>query len=211
MPRKTSGQDDAADSRARDELILGPPPRIPPLKPSDFTNDAHEITQSLRKASGAPPISHVPDYLATILRHPSLARLSLEIGRQMLGAPTLPLRERELAILRNAWLLQAPYEWGEHVKIGKRVGLTSEEIARCTQGSSAPGWNEKERAILCTAEELYVDAMVTDETWAMLARHYNDMQLIELLIMIGQYTATAYVQNALRTKPDPGNPGLAAR
>jgi 4-carboxymuconolactone decarboxylase len=199
------------DPVARDKEILGPPPRIAPLKPEEFTPDAMEITQNLRKAAGAPPISHVPDYLATILRHPSMARANLEMGRMMLGEGTIPMRDREIVILRNAWLLQAPYEWGEHVKIGRRYGLSEDEVERCKENSSAPGWNEHERALCRVVEELYENASVSDETWATLSKTYNQKTMIELLMMIGSYTSTAFVQNALRTRPDPGNNGLATR
>ena len=71
-------------------------------------------------------------------------------------------RERELAILRVDWLCGAPFEWGEHVDIAKRYGVSREEIERVTQGSSAPGWSEHERAILKGVEESLANYMISD-------------------------------------------------
>lgn len=106
-------------------------------------------------------------------------------------------------------LLQAPYEWGEHVQHSKKYGLTVEEIERVTCGSAAPGWTAHEAAILRTCEALRADVFVSDETWAILARSFDEAQLFELLVLIGQFTNVAYFQNALRLEP--GNEGLAAR
>jgi alkylhydroperoxidase family enzyme len=61
------------------------------------------------------------------------------------------------------------------------------------------------------AEELYDDAVVSDGTWATLAKRLDDRQLIELLVVIGQYQAVAYYQNSLRLRLHEGNPGLKAR
>ena len=44
----------------------------------------------------------------------------MEMGMQFMTASSLDPRDRELAILRTGWLCGAPYEWGEHVDIGKR-------------------------------------------------------------------------------------------
>ena len=53
----------------------------------------------------------------------------------------LPERERELLILRTAWLSRGDFIWGRHDVIGKEAGLTAEEIARVTEGPDAAGWS----------------------------------------------------------------------
>ena len=60
-------------------------------------------------------------------------------------------------------------------------------------------------------EELYEDAMISDATWATLAKRLDERQLIELPIVIGQYQAVAYYQNSLRLRLHDGNLGLKAR
>lgn len=153
----------------------------------------------------------LPEIVRTMLRHPDLFARQTDIGLQLLSRGALPGRDRELAILRVGWLCQAPYEWGEHVIIAKSLGISSEEVERITQGSSAPGWTEHERAILRATEELRENAMISDSTWAVLARTYNEQQLIELPIVIGQYQTVAYYQNSLRLRLHAGNDGLKSR
>lgn len=53
--------------------------------------------------------------------------------------------------------------------------------------------------------------MVSDGTWQELAARFDEQQLIELLVLVGQFTATAYFQNSLRLRLEKGNEGLFAR
>jgi 4-carboxymuconolactone decarboxylase len=217
MPNSTPHQDaggagsqSAFDTRAREALILGKPPRIPPLDPSQLGKEASETAAALRRAASSTPSAEVTEFTATMLRHPDLYRRHVELAIQLYGGKLSP-RDRELLVLRIGWLCKAPYEWGEHVKIGKRVGLTQEEIERATRGSKAPGWSEHDRAVIRAAEELHQDAMISDETWEVLSRRLDEQQLIELPLLVGQYQGLAYLQNALRLRLIPGNPGLSAR
>lgn len=203
MQDKTPGE--------REREILGQPPRIAPLEPSQMGDKAQEIAARLRAAAGSPDTGQVPEIVATMLRHPELYEKHLNLGIALLGEGVLPARLRELAILRTGWLLGAPYEWGEHVAIGKRAGLTVAEIERVTQGSVAQGWDEHDRAVLLAAEELHASAMISDATWSRLSAFLDDRQLIELPYLIGNYTKVAYLQNALRFRLGPTNPGLSAR
>ena len=145
------------------------------------------------------------------LRHPGLFARQVDISSELLGRGALSARDRELLVLRVAWLCQAPFEWGEHVHIAKTAGISGEEIERITQDVNAPGWSEHDRALLRAVDELRADAMISDATWATLERRYDARQLIELVIVIGQYQTIAYYQNSLRVTLHEGNPGLKAR
>jgi alkylhydroperoxidase family enzyme len=108
-------------------------------------------------------------------------------------------------------LCQAPYEWGEHVLVGKRFGLTSDDIQHAIDGPDATGMDEHESAILRAVDELHSDAMISDATWNTLAKRLDERQLIELPIIVGQYQSVAYYQNSLRLRLHTGNLGLKAR
>ena len=120
-------------------------------------------------------------------------------------------RERELAILRTAWLAGAPYEWCEHVAIGHRAGISAEETDRVRAGPQADGWSPHERHLLTAVDELVADRMICDSTWANLAAEWNEAQLIELPALVGQYLGVAMIQNSLRVPICPGRNGFADR
>jgi alkylhydroperoxidase family enzyme len=156
-------------------------------------------------------LNRLPEIVLTMLRHPDLFVLHTDVGLQLLARGALSFRDREFAVLRIAWLCQAPYEWGEHVMVGKRFGLSSEDIARVINGPDADGLDEHESAILRAVDELHGNAMISDATWFTLAQRLDERQLIELPIIVGQYQSVAYYQNSLRLRLHTGNRGLKAR
>lgn len=202
-----------ADTTARQDYILGQPPRIPPL-PAEERSEAQQQTLaeiSMVVVDGVRKPREDYDCLEILIRHSELYLAHLSVGKQFLSGCDLSIRDRELAILRIGWLSQAPFEWGSHVVIGKRNGISSEEIEWVIEGSTAAGWEPKERALIRAMEELHFDSMITDETWAVLAEHYNERELIELTVVAGQYKTVAYMQNSLRLPIPKGKQGLEAR
>lgn len=195
---------------AREAEILGKPQRITPLALEEVSQDVWDIVNDVRKTIGLGPAVDLPGYSLTMAKHPPIFRRQFEMGMAIF-AGKLPARERELAVLRIGWLLRAPYEWGEHVDIGQRYGVSKEEIQRVIEGSAAPGWTEHEAAILRAVEEILADQTVSDATWAVLARTWDEQQLLEFPMMVGQYVCTAIVQNTLRIRLENGKPGLSYR
>lgn len=198
------------DHAAREQQVASGNQRIEPLAPEEFTPEAQAIADSLTAFFGSRE-EGVPKSYATMFKHPGLYKGQLQLGLELNQHGALSPREREMVILRVAWLVRSPFEWGEHVTYGKTLGLTSEEIERITQGSSAPGWSEHDRAVLRGVEELLGDYAVSDETWATLAKTWDEKQLIELPGLVGSYTLTAMLYNSLRFGLLPGNEGFDAR
>src|SRR5215472_4020944 len=48
------------------------------------------------------------------------------------------------------------------------------------------------------------DACITDDTWALLAEHLDERQLIEVPVVVGQYHLVAYMLNSLGIEREPG-------
>lgn len=201
----------AASAEARDAEVNGKPPRIPPLRDDELTEEAQDYCMRLRASLGIPETGLIPDVTKTMLRHPALNDAQTNMGIMLAGHGTLTARERELAVLRGAWITGAPFEWSEHVVIAKRVGITAEEIARVIEGGGAAGWTRHEAALLTGVDELLSRFMLTDETWALLAETWGEKQLMEFPILVGVYAATAMQQNSMRVRTEGGKPGLTSR
>jgi alkylhydroperoxidase family enzyme len=193
---------------ARTAQVLGDGPKIAALDDSEMSGETRTLVDTIRLSAGAGTAAEVPEYMRTMVKHPALFRAQMELGTVLFKGLISP-RERELAVLRIGWLAGAPYEWGEHVKISQRYGVTKDEIARVQQGSSAPGWSEHDAAILRGVEELLSDFAVSDATWDILAKSWNEAQMLEYPSMVGQYVVTAFIQNSFRCRIAPENPGLA--
>ncbi|WP_159977867.1 MULTISPECIES: carboxymuconolactone decarboxylase family protein [unclassified Novosphingobium] len=202
------GFDPGFDIVQREAHVVGMAPRIAPVADDAIDEDSRGLITAVRTGAGAPPMGEVPEYMRTMVKHPEIFRCQMEMGA-VLFRGRIPARERELAVLRVGWLCRAPYEWGQHVFIAYRVGLTAPEISRVRIGSAAPGWSGHEAAILRGVEELIADKALSNQTWDTLALSWDEAQMIEFPTMVGQYVATAFVQNSLRIPLEGGNPGLA--
>jgi 4-carboxymuconolactone decarboxylase len=121
---------------------------------------------------------------------------------------SLPPRVRELLILRTAWNCRSEYEFGQHTVIGQAVGLSAEEITRIASPDPRQGWSTPDAAVLVAADELHETATVSDATWSALRESLDGPQIIEFLMVAGQYHLVAFCANALRIDLDEGLPGL---
>jgi alkylhydroperoxidase family enzyme len=210
VARIQNGSEDF-DMDAREAQVLGNGQRIAPMVPSEFTEEAKELGDAVRRHFGVMDLSGVPDIFATMFKHPGVYRSQMQLGLELNKQGSIPPRDRELVILRVAWLCRSPFEWGEHVEVGKQCGISADEIDRVTQGSSAYGWREHDRALLSAVEELIGDHAIGDESWAMLVRDWSEKQLIELPALVGAYVMTAMLYNSLRFALLKGNRGLRHR
>jgi 4-carboxymuconolactone decarboxylase len=198
------------DQTAREAQVASGDQRIAPLAPEEMSDEARKIADDLKAFFGAREPG-LPKTFTTMFKHPGLYRGQMQLGLELNQRGAIPPREREMVILRTAWLVRSPFEWGEHVAYGRKLGLTAEEIERITQGSCAAGWSEHDRAILRAVEELMGDHAVSDPTWAILSKSWTEQQRIELPGLVGSYTLTAMLYNTLRFGLLPGNPGFKAR
>jgi alkylhydroperoxidase family enzyme len=151
-----------------------------------------------RDATGASNV------LTTLLRHHKLYRLWMPLSGGLLYGSLLPHRDRELLILRTASNCHADYEWAHHVVIGKQAGLTNEEVEQVRNGPTDERWSSDDAVLLTAADELHHDSRISDKTWAVLATRYDEKQLIELPILVGQYHTVAFALNSFGTEIEPG-------
>jgi 4-carboxymuconolactone decarboxylase len=177
-------------------------PRIAPLPPDERDDQARELLASAGTADG--PTHNI---FTTLVRHPGLFRRWLPFGGKLL-AGKLPVRDRELLILRTGWRCQAEYEWGHHVLIGRAAGITDEEVRRIQVGADAPGWSALDATLLRAADELHDDSCISDTTWTELADHYDEAQLIEIPMLVGQYHLVSFSLNSLGVQREPDVPGF---
>jgi AhpD family alkylhydroperoxidase len=139
---------------------------------------------------------------STLGRQRSLFRAWLRFSAQLMPGGTISRRETELVILRVAHLRQCAYEHDHHTRIGRRVGIDREALARVILGPTASGWSDRHRALLHAVDALVHTKDIDDATWTALREHYDDQQRIELCLLVGQYEALATTIAALRIERD---------
>jgi alkylhydroperoxidase family enzyme len=88
------------------------------------------------------------------------------------------------------------------------VGISAAEIDRIVEGPSASQWSESDAALLGAADELIHHARIGEERWRRLRAWYDDAQLMEIPVVVGQYQLVAYLTNSIRIQPAEGLPSL---
>ena len=175
-------------------------PRIQPLEKDQWNEEAAALLTPIAERG------RVLNIFKTLANHSALARRWMVFANHILGKSTLPEKERELVILRIGYLCQAGYEWGQHVEIARRAGMTDEEILCSKSGPQTPGLSPLYRLLLQATDELHSDAHVSDATWQGLSEHLNQQQLMDLVFTVGQYNLVSMALNSFGVQLDQGVP-----
>ena len=100
-----------------------------------------------------------------------------------------------------ATLRECEYERHHHVRIGRKAGVTAEQIEHL--GDVAwTGWTPRERALVEATTQFVRDKNVDDAAWSGLREHLNDADSIEFLLLCGQYDSLATVLLTLKVQLD---------
>jgi 4-carboxymuconolactone decarboxylase len=120
----------------------------------------------------------------------------MRYGLALLRDTTVDPVVREQAILRVAALTPgAEYEWVQHEAIGRAVGMTGEQIEACRTGAA-------DDVVLRFTEEVVRDASPSDATFAAMTERFSAQEIVELLLVIGQYMGLARVMATARIDMD---------
>lgn len=121
----------------------------------------------------------------------------------------VPLRERELIILRVCALNRSDYEWGVHVAyFAEAAGFSEAQIAATAGALDMYPWSAREALILRLCDELQARCDVDEDFWAELRESFGEMALLEMLMLIGKYRQVSILTNALRLEREAGTPPL---
>jgi AhpD family alkylhydroperoxidase len=172
--------------------------RIPPLPPSEWPDTMGDAVAALRPPNPRHPFPKRDpgrpkglNALGTFAHHPELTRAFHTFNGHLLFATTLSPRQRELLVLRVATRRDCEYEWVQHVILAADAGLSDEEVARVAEGPAAAEWDELDRALVQSVDDLLDDARVADTTWAVLAGSLDEQQLMDVVFTVGAYDLVA--------------------
>ncbi len=187
-------------------------PRLTPLTAEEWGDAEYAAFGSLmgipgdqvpRAGSGHrfDPLNHT--VVGLMVQHPELAKAFFRFNSYQLQRGSLPVRWRELAILRVAHRRRSAYEWGQHVKIALEDGALAEtEIDQLGQGND--GFGATDLAILEATDELLTDGRLGDSSWAQLHEELTPHQVTDLIFIVGTYAMLAMAFESWRLEPEPG-------
>jgi alkylhydroperoxidase family enzyme len=171
--------------------MSSPIPRIAPLEPPYPPEIQQQFDRIMR---GAPPL-----VLFRVMAGHTRAWDKFRAGGLLDPGP-LSLREREIVIDRTTALNDCEYEWGVHVAVfAGPAKLTEEEVRATVQGDAASvSWSPAEQALIAAVDALHHRATLSDEEFAALSAHYDEAQMLEIMLLCGFYRTVSYLANGLR-------------
>jgi 4-carboxymuconolactone decarboxylase len=128
----------------------------------------------------------------------------LRFGGDCLDARWFDPVLREIAILRVARLTPgADYEWTQHVPILLAVGGTEEQVAALESGDTeAAALGEDGRLVVRFTTQVVEDATPDEEIFAQMSARFSTAEIVQLLLVIGQYMMVARVMATAELEVD---------
>jgi alkylhydroperoxidase family enzyme len=143
------------------------------------------------------------DYWTTFALVPDiLFQARTTLGSMMAPGRKLPAPLRELAILRTGIVGDSRFEYSQHLKVARMVGVAEEKLQAVKGWVVSDKFAPVERAVMQATDELVGRNLVEDETFAELKRHLSDEQILELFYVIGLWRMHGMIVRALHLEYD---------
>lgn len=169
--------------------------RLPYVRPDQAPEP---VAEALRMMPAKVGIVHLVAHAETCLRP------FLRLGQVILTSLALDEGLRELAILRAAQLSGVDYQWTQHERLARLVGVTADKIDALRDGMvDGSAFTDVERRVLAFTTAVVLDGDADDATFAVLAEELSPREIVELTIVIGFYLMLGRVMNVTRVDPEP--------
>lgn len=134
----------------------------------------------------------LPNVFPLLHHNPRLFWGWLFFASRLMPWGKLPAPARELMILRIAWLCRCRYEWGQHVELAERAGVSDRELVAVTRGPDAFD-DPALRPLIQACDDLYHRDCLSDDTWRALKKQHSDSLMLEIMMLAGHYRMLAGV------------------
>src|SRR5260370_29424652 len=111
----------------------------------------------------------------------------LEPGR------ALKPRYRELAILRTGIVGDSRFEYSQHMKVARMVGIAEDQLDAIKGWVTSDKFDAVDRAVMAATDELVGRNLIEDATFPPLKRHFSDAQTMEVVFVIATWPMQWFV------------------
>jgi alkylhydroperoxidase family enzyme len=139
-----------------------------------------------------------------LLARPKYAKALYSVLTDLLFRSTVPVRLRELLIMRTGWNTAAEFEWSQHWSVAERAGVDMQAVLAVRNWHSSDVFDASERAALAAADDVVENGAITSETWRELGRHYDESELLEITGVIATWHYVSVLVRSLQVPLDDG-------
>jgi alkylhydroperoxidase family enzyme len=109
---------------------------------------------------------------------------------------------RELAILRAAIVGDSRFEYSQHLKVARMVGISEDKLAAIKGWITSDQFDAAERAVMAAADEMVGRNLIEDATFANLKRHFSEAQIMEIVYVVALWRMHGMIVRALHLEYD---------
>ena len=144
-----------------------------------------------------------------LLRSPEMARRCFDLLDYLRFKTTVDKRLNEFAILIQARIANAQYEWWAHETIARRAGLSDEVMAELRQCQRPSSMQADENLVYDYCTQLTLNHRVPDALWQQAVAAMGEQMVMDLTVLSGTYVMVSMLLNATQVGiPNGGEPPL---
>lgn len=159
------------------------PVRISRLGRNEVTPETGAIYDRYLQQRG-----NVPNMFRTVAHRPEIFQTMIAHFEAVLHTGTVPLRVKELAIVRTSQLNHCDYCLASHTRICRKLGWSEEQLSHVDEYAKYDGFTIAEKVALRLAELMTRNERpLTDEEWQEIREFYSEGEVVELMTAIGLF------------------------
>ena len=144
-----------------------------------------------------------------LLRSPDMARRAFDLLDYLRFKTTVNKRLNEFAILIQARIANAQYEWWAHETIARRAGLSEAVMTELRQCQRPSGMQADEALVYDYCIQLSLNHRVPDALWQQAVATMGEQMVMDLTVLSGTYVMVSMLLNATQVGiPNGGEPPL---
>jgi 4-carboxymuconolactone decarboxylase len=141
-----------------------------------------------------------------LIKSPELLKRYLLMTEYLRQKTSLPHRLNEMAILLEARLWDAQYEWWAHEPLARKAGLSDAIISDIREGKRPGTMQPDETIVYDVVTELLNKRQLSDDTFNRAKQILGEQQVVDLVAVTGFYVMVSAVVVAGRITPPDGAP-----
>jgi len=144
-----------------------------------------------------------------LLRSPEMARRCFDFLDYLRFKTSVNKRLNEFAILIQARISNAQYEWWAHEPIARRAGLSDEVMDALRACRRPDNMQDDERLVYDFCIQLSLNHRVPDGLWQEAVSQMGEQAVVDLTVLSGTYVMVSMLLNATQVGiPEGGIPPL---
>lgn len=141
-----------------------------------------------------------------LLRSPDMGRRCFDLLDYLRFRTSVDKRLNELAILIQARIANAQYEWWAHEPIARRAGLSDAVMQELRECRRPAAMREDEALVYDYCVQLTLNHRVPDALWQRAVQAMGEQAVVDLTVLSGTYVMVSMLLNATQVGIPDGGP-----